>query len=149
MMHFPGDALASFTCSFGAAAVSEFRVRGTKAGVRLQEAYDMAGPKRLAVEDLDGNPKQAKEFAAVDQFAPLLRHFSDCILNDRPVIPSGEEGLADLRVVEAIQRALAKRTSVKLTDSPLLGPKLAGRNAMRAPAHKPPKLLGAEGPSQK
>jgi glucose-fructose oxidoreductase len=149
VMRFPDDALASFTCSFGTAAVSEFRVRGTKAAVRLEQAYDMTGPKRLVVEDLDGKPGQEKTFAAVDQFAPLLVHFSDCIQNGRPVIPSGAEGLADLRVVEAIQRALGKETSVPLAASPLLGPKLTGRKAMRVPPHKPPKLLGADGPAQK
>jgi len=80
---------------------------------------------------------------------PLLMHFSDCILRNRPVVPSGEEGLADLRVVEAIQRALTKEKTVLLAASRRRGPKLGGRAAIRAPAHKPPRLLGAEGPSQK
>jgi predicted dehydrogenase len=37
-----------------------------------------------------------------DQFAPELVHFSQCILEDRDPEPAGEEGLADVRILEAI-----------------------------------------------
>ena len=40
-----------------------------------------------------------------DQFAPELLYFSDCIQKDRQPEPSGEEGLADVRVIEALYRS--------------------------------------------
>ena len=37
-----------------------------------------------------------------DQFAPEIKYFSDCILNGREPEPSGEEGMLDVRVIEAV-----------------------------------------------
>jgi glucose-fructose oxidoreductase len=39
------------------------------------------------------------------QFAGQLDHFSDCILTGREPIVAGEEGLRDLRIIEAIYRS--------------------------------------------
>jgi predicted dehydrogenase len=41
MLQFPGDRVASFTCSFGAADRSVFEVIGTKGVVRMDPAYEM------------------------------------------------------------------------------------------------------------
>jgi GFO/IDH/MocA oxidoreductase family protein len=37
-----------------------------------------------------------------DQFAPELLYFSDCILKNRAPEPSGEEGLQDVRIIQAL-----------------------------------------------
>jgi hypothetical protein len=58
--------------------------------------------------------KQHESFKATDQFGGELRYFSDCILNDKVVEPDGEEGLADLVVIEAIVEALGSGGSVKI-----------------------------------
>ena len=43
------------------------------------------------------------DFLGVDFLARLqIRHFSECVLNDREPEPSGEEGLQDVRIVQAI-----------------------------------------------
>ena len=49
-----------------------------------------------------------------DQFAPELRYFSDCILEDREPEPSGEEGFCDVRVVEAILESARQGRPVTL-----------------------------------
>ena len=41
-----------------------------------------------------------------NQFAAEIDHFSDCILNDASPRSPGEEGLADMHVIEAIARAI-------------------------------------------
>src|SRR6185369_6054956 len=62
VLRFPGDRLASFTCSFGAAATSTFQVRGTNAGLRLEQAYEMVGEKILIEEGPDGMPVRRKRY---------------------------------------------------------------------------------------
>jgi hypothetical protein len=53
---------------------------------------------------MDGKTSR-KAFAKRDQFAPELLYFSDCIVNDREPEPSGEEGLQDVRIVEALYQS--------------------------------------------
>ena len=50
---------------------------------------------------IDGKTTR-KTFGKRDQFAPELLYFSDCILNNREPEPSGEEGLQDVRIVQAL-----------------------------------------------
>ncbi len=150
LLRFPGGELAKFTCSFGAHDASVFQVWGSEGTVRLEDAFEMAGPKTLhATLKARGAPKDVKQrFPKVDQFAPLLLHFSDCILKRRQPVPSGDEGVADLRVLDAIRRSLDRRGAVALPHSRFLGPKLTARTVIRAPSHAPPKLLKAQKPSR-
>lgn len=147
VMRFPGDALASFTCSFGAADASAFHVWGTKGSLRLDEAYELKGGKDLHVMRAGWSGPKTRKFAATNQFAPLMLHFSDCILNNRKPIPSGEEGLADIRVLEAIVKAASTGKSVQLGSRKLRGPRLEQTRPARLPPLKPPKLYRAEPPS--
>jgi glucose-fructose oxidoreductase len=103
MMRFPGERLATFTCSFGAADTSSYQIVGTDGDLVVSPAYDFAGPiiHRLTI---DGETKTTT-FPRRDQFAPELLHFSECILEDREPGPSGSEGLADVRVIEALQES--------------------------------------------
>jgi predicted dehydrogenase len=148
IMRFPRDRLASFTCSFGAAATSVFQVRGSKAGLRVEQAYEMVGEKILIEDGPDGMPVRRRRFGKVDQFAPLLLHFSDCIRRKSDPIPSGEDGLADIRVLEAIHRSIREGAPVRLAKAAFLGPRLQAARPMAIIGHDKPALVRAEGPSQ-
>lgn len=80
-----------------------------------------------------------------DQFAPELLHFSDCILEDRSVEPSGLEGLADVRIVLALQRAARTRRAVML-DPVARRRRPDASLEMRKPPVREPKLVEAEAP---
>jgi len=53
------------------------------------------------VTTIDGK-KTEKTFTPGDQFAPELIYFSDCTIHDRVPEPPGNEGLADVIVIDAI-----------------------------------------------
>jgi hypothetical protein len=55
-----------------------------------------------------------RTFSNTDQFAPELIYFSDCVLRDAEPEPSGEEGLADVRIIEALLRAAEDGRPVRL-----------------------------------
>ena len=112
VLRFPHDRLASFTCSFGAADVSEYRIVGTKGDLLLEPAYEyaMALQHRLT---LDGEVKE-RRFAKRDQFAPELLYFSDCVLKGHDPEPSADEGLADVRVIRALYRSIESGRPVEL-----------------------------------
>ncbi len=65
--------------------------------------------------EIEANGKsQNRPFTKGDQFAAEISYFSDCILNDKEPEPSGEEGLADVRVVEAIYESARTGKVVRL-----------------------------------
>jgi glucose-fructose oxidoreductase len=112
ILRFPGERLAHFTCSLGAADIATYRVVGTKGDIVLNPAYEYA--MELEREVTVGGRKNHKKYPKRDQFAPELIHFSDCILNDSEPEPSGEEGLLDVRVIEALYRSAKSGRPVRL-----------------------------------
>jgi len=103
VLRFSNERLASFTASFGAAKVSEYRLAGTKGDLALEPAYDYARPLKHRLT-LDGEMRE-RRFARRDQFAPELLYFSDCVLQNGTPEPGGDEGLADVRVIRALYRS--------------------------------------------
>jgi predicted dehydrogenase len=144
-LRFPDHRLAQFTASQGAADIAEYRVVGSKGDLRLDPAYEYAGELKEYVT-IDGKTKE-KTYPKSDQFAPELVYFSGCILDDREPEPSGEEGLADVRVLEAIAQSAKSGRTVKLApfrrkDRP------SRRQAMRKPPVRKPETVHAPSPSK-
>lgn len=103
-MRFADERVASFNCSFGAADRSTYTVVGSRGSITLDPAYEYA--QGLAYQlTVDGRSKK-KQFGKRDQFAAELLYFSDCILHDREPEPGGAEGLADVRVIEALRESI-------------------------------------------
>jgi predicted dehydrogenase len=112
ILRFPGDRLAQFTVSNSLARTSAYRVVGTRGDLRLEPAYEYSEALEHHVT-LDGETK-SRTFVKRDQFAPQLEHFSRCILHDGEPAPDGEEGLLDIRVVEAILQSASSGKPVPL-----------------------------------
>jgi glucose-fructose oxidoreductase len=82
-----------------------------------------------------------------DQFAPELLYFSDCILNDREPEPSGEEGLQDVRIVEALYQSA--KTGYPITIRPFTKTvRPTGRQRITRPGVKKPALVKVQSASQ-
>jgi glucose-fructose oxidoreductase len=138
VMEFPGDRLASFTCSFGAAPVSSYRLVGSEGDLRVEPAYEYTEPLVHHLT-LRGRTR-TRRFRWRDQFAPELLHFSRCIQQREQPEPSGREGLVDLQIIEAIQRAAQSGRVVELP--PLEGDRPpARRQAHSLPPVRKPKLV--------
>jgi glucose-fructose oxidoreductase len=111
-LRFPGQRVATFGCSFGAADTSAYQVVGTKGDIRVEPAYEYA--EGLAIRlTVDGKTTRF-QFKKRDQFAPELVEFSRCVLEHDEPEPSGIEGLADVRVIQAMLRSAANGRAVHL-----------------------------------
>jgi predicted dehydrogenase len=144
-LRFPDDRLATFVCSFGGAAVSQYDVVGTEGVLRVSPAFNFGEPlaQSLTIKEKTTH----KTFPAGDQFAPELLEFSDCVLNDREPEPSGEEGLADVRVLQAIDDSARRGKPVQLppferTRRPDLD------QAIHRPLGKKPRLIHVQKPDR-
>ena len=103
VLRFDGDHVAAFVTSFNAADVGSYRVVGTKGHLHVDPAYEYA--EGLSYELTVGEKTTRKRIGKRDQFAAELVYFSDCIQKDRDPEPSGEEGLQDVRIIEALYRS--------------------------------------------
>jgi predicted dehydrogenase len=145
VLRFPDERLATFLCSFGAADVSAYDVVGTTGHLRVEPAYEYVGELAHHVMD-NGEEKARRTFARRDQFAAELLYFSDCVLKGRQPEPSGQEGLADVAIIQALYRSAesGKPVTLKL-DKKRSRPTLA-QEIKRPPVRKP-RLVRTESPS--
>jgi len=144
LLRFPGERLAAFTCSFGAADVSAYRLIGTKGDLVVEPAFEYAVPLKHRLT-LGGEPRE-RRFAKRDQFAPELLYFSDCVLRRHDPEPGAEEGLADVRIIRALYESARLGAPVELApferrDRPSL------EQEIRRPPIDKPDVVHAQAPS--
>jgi len=144
IMRFSDERLATFTCSFGAADVSRYTLVGSKGLLTCDPAYEYAMEIKhtLSVND----KTKEKIFPKRGQFAAELLYFSDCILKDRQPEPSGLEGLADVRIVQAIYQSAKSGKEVELPELPRKKRPTPAQEIHR-PGHAKPGTVKAKSPS--
>lgn len=144
VLRFPGERLAAFTVGFGATDVSEYRLTGTAGAASMDPAYTYAA--ELTYEITSGGETRRRTLPKRDQFAPQLVHLSRCVLEGETPGPDGEEGLLDVRVVEAIYQSVARGRPVDL--EPARRDRRPGpEQTMRRPGFEKPEEVRASGPS--
>ena len=144
LMRFPEDRVAYFTSSFGAADRSVYEVVGTKGSLRMEPAYDMTGDFKTQITIGDRTTK--KVFKSRDQFAAELVYFSDCVINNKEPEPSGREGLADVRIIEAMLKSATTNRPVSTEPVQIRHRPDAKMDIERPPLAKPAELVKAAAP---
>jgi glucose-fructose oxidoreductase len=139
VMRFEKERVAAFVTSFNAADVATYVVVGEKGQVRVDAAYEYA--KGLEYElNIEGK-KTNKAVGKRDQFAPELIYFSDCVLRNRTPEPSGEEGMQDVRIIEALYESARSGRAIRIPQFSDHRPTMAQK--MRKPGVRKPKLVHA------
>jgi predicted dehydrogenase len=144
MLGFPEDRVAFFTASFGAAERSVYEVVGTKGSLKLDPAYEMAEPLKMELTVGDRTTKTI--FKKHDQFAAELVYFSDCILQNKELEPSGYEGLADVRIIEALLKSADTHVPVSISPVDIKQRPDTTQEISRPPVSKEPELVRAAAP---
>ena len=144
-LRFGNDRVATFITSFNASDVAAYRIVGTKGDLHADPAYEYAEGLAFTVT-VDGKSKR-KTVGKRDQFAPELLYFSDCIIKDRSPEPSGEEGLQDVRIVQALYESSRIGKPVKIRpfrkqQHP------SGRQRITRPGIRKPSLIKVQSASQ-
>jgi glucose-fructose oxidoreductase len=143
-MRFPGERLATFTCSFGSADVSRYTLVGTKGTLTAEPAYEYASGITYRTT-IDGKTKPRK-IPKRDQFAAELIYFSDCIQKGKEPEPSGAEGLADVRIIQAIYESARSGKTVKIA-LPEKSERPSLDQEIHRPGHGEPETINAKSPS--
>ena len=146
ILRFSNDRIAQFTISNSLSSVSSYRIVGSEGDLRVEPGYDyVEGLEHYLTVD---EKTKHEKFSKRDQFAPELVHFSDCILNGRTPATPAEEGICDVRVIEAILKSGATGRVIELEPR-----RHAHHPKPEQEMHKPPvskqKPVNAESPSLK
>jgi glucose-fructose oxidoreductase len=141
VLRFEGERVASFVSSFNAADTGFYHIVGTKGRIDVDPAYEYS--EGLAYTVTIDEKRQHRRSPVRDQFAPELLNFSDCILKNKTPEPSGEEGLQDVRIIQALYESAETGKAVQLppfqkTRRP------DERQRIERPAVKGRKLVGVE-----
>jgi predicted dehydrogenase len=145
ILRFPDDRLASFTVSFGAAKTSSYQVIGTKGDLRVDPGYSGQGEiKHILTID---NETQTQTFEGRDQLAAEFIYFSDCILQNKDPEPSGQEGLIDVRIIQALYDSIQSGRFVQLPTMQREHRPGLHQSIQRPPLEKQPELVNAADPS--
>lgn len=102
-LRFPSGGLAQFVASFGGAPVDNYRVIGTLGDLELDPGFKFETATKLRLRS-EGSWSET-HFPQIDQFGAQVAYFSACIAAGTPPEADGEEGLADMRALIAIERA--------------------------------------------
>lgn len=115
-LRFPSGGLAQFIASFGAAAVDNYRVVGTSGDLELDPGFRFETATRLRLRR-DGKIVET-EFPQIDHFGAQVAYFSDCIAARTAPEADGEEGLADMRALLAIEKACLTGLPQRISTPP-------------------------------
>ena len=107
LMQFPSGVLAYCSTSYNFNGLNRFNAFTENGFIRMDPAFSYNG-NRMETS------KGKVELDAPDQFATEMDAFAKSILENKPSKVSGEEGLKDLLVVEAIYKSIETRTSIKV-----------------------------------
>jgi predicted dehydrogenase len=145
-LRFPGNRLAQFVLSYWGNTLDTYAVVGTRGSVEMNPGFMYGKPLERTVTL--GESKNHESFKNTDHFGGELHYFSDCILNGKDPEPNGEEGYADVRVLEGIVQAI--KTGAAVTLEPFTRTERIDTKAQTETlrAQKSPELVNTSNPGK-
>jgi predicted dehydrogenase len=145
-LRFPKNRLAQFNLTYYGSSSNSLVVVGTKGTMELNPSYTFGRPISQ-ITQID-KKKDKESFKNTDHFGGEMKYFSECIINDEAPEPDGEEGFADVRVLEGIIAALASGGSIALAPFTRSRRIDTQRQKVTLRAVSTPELVNAANPGQ-
>ena len=112
-LRFPKDRFAHFIASFGADEIDQYRVVGTTGQIEMSSGYRFDRQLKLTLSKAGAATE--KQFPHYDHFSGQGHYFSDCVLNGTRPVADGEDGLADVAIMRAIEEAAKTGKAQKIS----------------------------------
>ncbi|MEQ7921665.1 Gfo/Idh/MocA family oxidoreductase [Xanthomonas sp. WHRI 1810A] len=145
-LRFPEERLATFTVSYSLPSTERFQLIGTKGEFEASPCFGFGEGVGISYRAIIDGKTTEHSHPVVDQFGGETQYFSDCILQDREPEPDSDEGWRDVRVVQAIERALTSGQAQKLDVLPER-PGISIEQARRLPLAKVPEYINTDEPN--
>jgi glucose-fructose oxidoreductase len=111
-LDFKSGLILQGTAAYSAAFSSFVHVHGEKGWAELAPAFAFEEERRISGKV--GGKWFAKTFRPIDEFVLELDAFAACIAEGREPEPTGEQGLRDIIIIDAIYRAVKQRHPVTI-----------------------------------
>ena len=108
---FASGIIANCSCGFAGHESRRYRVHCASGWFELDPAYPYQG-LRMRISDRSG--VHEPQLPQVNHFAREIDHFSECVLENKDPWTPGAEGLADMRVIAAIQESIRSGSVAKV-----------------------------------
>lgn len=109
-LKFPSGILANCGTTY-TASQNRFRVLGTDGWV---DGEPFLSYQNLSMRKVIKGKPEPVEVKQINHFAAEFDHMSECVMQDKEPLTPGEEGLKDLKVIEAIYEAIKSQKTVKI-----------------------------------
>ncbi|MCC2668206.1 MAG: gfo/Idh/MocA family oxidoreductase [Armatimonadetes bacterium] len=106
---------ALLDCSFESNFRTSLEIVGSDGRIELPKPW-LPGSDPAIVRVFDANGVEELTTKGVDQYALMVEHFSDCILNNHPPERGPEDARENMRVVEALRRSSQEHRRVLLSE---------------------------------
>jgi predicted dehydrogenase len=117
-LRFPSGLVAQCGSSYGTHESKFLRLSGSLGWAEMDPAFSYSGLRLRVGSVVDGKNVVAEPaIESGDQFAHEIDHMSRCVLDDLVPHTPGEEGLQDMRIVEAIYASAQSGRRIAL-DAP-------------------------------
>ncbi|MBM6595918.1 Gfo/Idh/MocA family protein [Microvirga pudoricolor] len=110
-LRFPSGTLANLSSSYSTAPVKRIQVFGSKASLTLDPATEYYKHQMIVKTEMEERRVQIPE---ANQFAAEMDHFSKAIMENREPKTPGEEGLRDVRILQAVYRSAREGQPISL-----------------------------------
>ena len=115
-LRYPSGLVASCSSGFAAHRSSFARMEGSDSWIQLSPSFGYSGLKLQYNKLLDGHGTDLQPAVSEkDQFALEMDHMAHCIMGNQQPHTPGEEGLQDMRIIDAIYESARTNRSVKLS----------------------------------
>ncbi|AUX45149.1 oxidoreductase [Sorangium cellulosum] len=132
-LRFPSGARAVCSTSYSCHQSKRFRVMGPEGWAEMDPAFPYHGLRMRVSRKMKDSPIEdasERKLQEKNHFALEMDHLSQCVLRDRPAHTPGEEGLQDMRLIEAIYTSAREGRPVKLEP-------VQGLDVFRGPPPEP------------
>ncbi len=106
-MHFPSGAVATCATTYGANLSGYFRVSGSKGIMQVEPAFNYDGLQLRSFTMGEKPIEEANTAKDPYQFVPEADEMAEAILQNREPKTPGEEGLRDMKLIDAIYKSCA------------------------------------------
>jgi D-xylose 1-dehydrogenase (NADP+, D-xylono-1,5-lactone-forming) len=105
VLHFTNGVTAHFDCALDMERREFYDIGGTDAAIMVETGFS---PQMRSVEIVEHRAKREEvrhDTPAIDQYRLMVEHFSDCVLNDRPLRYAAADALGNVAVIEALYKS--------------------------------------------
>ena len=110
-LKFPSGAMGYCTCGFDGGFTTGHRTMFEKGYIECLPGFPY---QNLMLKSGTAKEEIKYDLLPKNHFTLEFDDFADCVINDKPFITPGEEGLADVKVIEAVNRSIASGKPEKI-----------------------------------